>query len=89
MKTIKNHIFTLSLLIAVSACSIDQKREISGAYADIKQMQILDPMAPENNVGVVNSLEGNVGQKVIKGYQATSYLPKEGRVVATFEGTSK
>lgn len=89
MKKIMNPIVILSFSIAVSACSMDQQREISGAYADIKQMQILDPMAPENNVGVVNSLEGNVGQKVIKGYQATSYLPKEGRIVATFEGTSE
>lgn len=89
MKKIMNPIAMLSLSVAITACSIDQEREISGAYADIKQMQILDPMAPENNTGVVNSLDGNVGQKVIKNYQAASYLPKEGRVVATFEGTSK
>ncbi len=68
---------------------MDQEREISGTYADIKQMQILDPMAPENNAGVVNSLQGNVGKKVMTGYQKSTYSPKEGRVVTTFESGSE
>lgn len=85
MKTIKNPILLLLLTVALSACSIDQEHEISGAYADIKQMQILDPMAPENNAGVVNALEGNVAKKVVEGYQQSTYSPKEGRVAATIE----
>lgn len=85
MKTIKNSIFLLLLTIGISACSMDQEHEISGAYADINRMQILDPMAPENNAGVVNSLEGNVAKKVMNGYQKGTYLPKAGRVAATIE----
>ena len=85
MKTIKKSIFLISLIIAISACSVDQNREISGAYADINKMQTLDPMAAENNAGVVNSLEGNVGKKVMTGYQQATYSAKEGRVIATVE----
>lgn len=85
MKTIKNSMFLLLFILSISACSVDQEHEISGAYADIKQRQMLDPMAPENNAGVVNSLQGNIGKKVITGYQTSTYSPKEGRVVATLE----
>ena len=85
MKTIKNSIFILLLTVGLSACSIDQEHEISGAYAAIKQMQILDPMAPENNAGVVNSLEGNVAKQAMNGYQQSTYSPKEGRDIATVE----
>ena len=74
------------LTLTLTACSIDQKREISGTYADINEMQILDPMAPENNAGVVNSLEGNVAQKVMQGYQNSTSSPTEGRTAASFEG---
>ena len=85
MKTIKNLILLLFLSVVVSACSIDQTHEISGANTAIKQMQILDPMAPENNAGVVNSLEGNVAKKAMNGYQKSTYSPKEGRIAATIE----
>ena len=85
MKTIKYSICLLLLTIGLSACSLDQEHEISGANAAITQMQILDPMAPENNAGVVNSLEGNVAKKVMNGYQKSTYSPKEGRVAATIE----
>lgn len=83
MKTIKNSIFILLLTVGLSACSLDQEHEISGVYADIKQMQILDPMAPENNAGVVNSLDGNVAKQVMNGYQKSTYTSKEGRDVPT------
>ena len=85
MNTIQNSIFILLLTVGLSACSLDQEHEISGAYADIKQMQILDPMAPENNAGVVNALEGNVAKNVINGYQKSIYSAKEGRDLATAE----
>lgn len=85
MKTIKKSILLISLIIAISACSVDQQHEISGTYADINQMQTLDPMAAENNAGVVNSLEGNVGKKVMTGYQETTYSAKEGRVIPTLQ----
>lgn len=86
MKTIISSLFMISLTMMLVACSLDQKHEISGAYADINEMQILDPMAPENNAGVVNSLHGMVGNKVMQGYQKSTYSPKQGRATATFEG---
>ncbi len=83
MKTIKNAIFILLLTVGLSACSLDQEHQISGATAAIQQMQILDPMAPENNAGVVNSLEGNVAKQVVNGYQKSTYAPKDGRDIST------
>jgi hypothetical protein len=68
-----------------SDISNDLEYGISGTYAEIKAMQILDPMAPENNAGIVNALEGNVANKVIKGYQGSTYAPKEGRTATTAE----
>jgi len=85
MKLIKKLIATGAVIIAVAACSVNPEYGISGTYADIKQMQVLDPMAPENNSGVVNSLEGNLGKKIMSGYQSTTYSVKEGRVVPTIE----
>lgn len=85
MKTIKNSILILLLTVGLSACSLDQEHEISGAVADIKQVQILDPMAPENNAGIVNSLEGNLAKQVVEGYQKNTYSPKEGRDIAIVE----
>ena len=86
MKKIINAIAIISMSVTLVACSIDQEREISGTYADINELQILDPMAPENNAGVVNSLDGNVAKKVMQGYQTSTYSPKEGRAAATFQG---
>lgn len=85
MKLIKNSIAMISVIIAISACTINPEYGISGTYADIKQMQMLDPKAPENNNGVVTSLQGNLGKKVMTGYESTTYSAKEGRVVPTLE----
>lgn len=87
MKIFKNSICLLFVIFALSACSKSNDLEygISGTYAKINKMQILDPMAPENNAGVVNALEGNVAHKVIKGYQASTYAPKEGQTATTAE----
>jgi len=85
MKLIKNSMVMVSVIVAISACSVNPEYGISGTYADINQLQILDPMAPENNAGVVNSLEGNLGKKIMAGYQSTTYSVKEGRVVPTIE----
>lgn len=100
MKTYHNAICLLLLIFGLSACSNDLEYgisdtyaeindleyDISGTYAEINEMQILDPMAPENNAGVVNSLEGNVANKIMKGYQTSTYSPKEGRSAVAFEG---
>ncbi|MEH6453819.1 MAG: hypothetical protein V7782_12365 [Psychromonas sp.] len=86
MKKLINAISIISMSVTLVACSIDQEREISGTYADINALQILDPMAPENNAGVVNSLDGKVANKVMNGYQKSTYAPKEGRAAATFQG---
>lgn len=85
MKLIKKSIAMVPVIIAIAACSVNPEYGISGTYADIKQMQVLDPMAPENNSGVVNSLQGNLGKKVMTGYQSTTYSAKEGRAVPSLE----
>jgi hypothetical protein len=87
MKIFKNSICLSFLIFALSACINSNNREygLSGTYAEINKMQMLDPMAPENNAGVVNSLEGNVAYKVIKEYQGSTSAPKEGRAISMAE----
>ncbi|WOH39194.1 hypothetical protein RI844_08215 [Thalassotalea fonticola] len=73
-------LITIAMLVG---CTSTNEYPISGAYAKINEQQILDPMAPENNAGIVNDLDGNYGKKVINSYQTGNYESKEGRTSAT------
>ncbi|TRX54443.1 hypothetical protein [Thalassomonas sp. M1454] len=75
---------TIMLAIACMFCSVGctstDVYPITGSYAKINEMQILDPMAPENNAGIVNDLDGVYGEKVVDGYQKSAVTPKDGKV---------
>ncbi len=75
----KLNIFLLMGVAAMTGCSSVDIYPVSGSYAQIKEKQILDPMAPKNNAGVVNDLEGNYGKKVIGNYQKSAVNPAEGK----------
>ncbi|QBY03439.1 hypothetical protein E2K93_03195 [Thalassotalea sp. HSM 43] len=75
----KNFLILLSTTAVFSGCSTIPEYPISGSYAKINEMQILDPMAPENNNGIVNELDADYGKKVIEAYKNSIYAPKEGR----------
>ncbi|WP_259650857.1 MULTISPECIES: hypothetical protein [unclassified Shewanella] len=46
------------------------------SHYQIKQVQILDPDAAERNDGIILSLDGNYGRKVMQSYRASSVSPK-------------
>lgn len=80
MKTIQILRFMpLVSLVVLVGCTSTEPYPISGSYAKINEMQILDPMAPENNAGIVNDLEGNYGKQVMASYQKGNYDPKEAK----------
>ena len=66
-------------LVLVIGCSSNDPYPITESIAKINEKQILDPMAPENNEGIVNDLEGNYGEKVVASYQGSSVEPSEGK----------
>ena len=65
--------------ISASGCTSTDIYPITNSLAKINEMQILDPMAPENNAGVVNDLGGKYGEKVISGYQESTADLKDAR----------
>ncbi|MEW6999553.1 hypothetical protein AADZ86_17830 [Colwelliaceae bacterium BS250] len=66
-------------LVLVSSCTSTDLYPITDSHAKINEMQILDPMAAENNAGIVNDLDGVYGEKVITSYQEASSSPEDGR----------
>ncbi|TKB44227.1 hypothetical protein [Thalassotalea mangrovi] len=94
MNTLMNTCALISMTILFTAgCSsnngseeVSQEMEVvetkftnSGKYLAIIDQQILDPSAPETNAGVVNSLNGALGQEAMNNYRKSTYAPKEGR----------
>jgi len=49
------------------------------SYQQMKQVQILDPGAPERNEGIVGVLEGNYGRRVMQTYRESNVAPKSAR----------
>lgn len=78
----------ISVVVLLGCTATDREYPISGAYAKINEQQILDPMAPENNAGIVNDLEGNYGKKVIESYQKGNFETKDGRTSRVAEQAS-
>ncbi|WP_068545746.1 hypothetical protein [Thalassotalea crassostreae] len=79
---------SLALLFTVSCTSVNEY-PISGSYAKINEKQILDPMAPENNEGIVNNLDGSYGEGVVASYKKASTAPTEGRTSENAESLIK
>ncbi len=79
----KNIILTFTCLLCSIGCTSTDVYPISGSYAKINEMQILDPMAPENNAGIVNDLDGVYGEEVVAGYQKSADAPKDGKTSTT------
>ncbi|WNC67655.1 hypothetical protein RI845_14155 [Thalassotalea nanhaiensis] len=75
----RNIIQIISLLLIITGCSSNDPYPITESIAKINEKQILDPMAPENNEGIVNDLDGVYGEKVVTSYQGSSVAPSEGQ----------
>lgn len=76
MKSISVIIFAT---LATMGCTHHPEYELGASTEYIREIQILDPGAPERNDGITTGLDGKYGEKVIKTYQKSSYEVKSAR----------
>lgn len=62
--------------------------DMGESHYRIKQVQILDPAAAERNDGIILSLEGNYGRKVMQAYRESSVPPKSARNMGSVSAES-
>ena len=82
MKPIAKKIYFVALFIfgvAISGCTKINDFEMGDSYYRIKQVQILDPQAAEKNDGIILSLDGNYGRKVMQTYRSSPVEPASAR----------
>lgn len=72
-------IATIISTLAIMGCAEQPTYQLSVASQQLKEIQVLDPMAPERNEGITATLDGNYGKNVINGYLSSSYDIKTGR----------
>ena len=92
----KNNILAYPLIVGFSSiiilggCTQINDFPMGESHYQIKQVQILDPDAPERNDGTILSLDGVYGEKVMDNYRQSPVPPKESRSMGstTAGGTS-
>lgn len=67
----------------VSACANEHNFAMGESYTQVRNAQILDPEASERNDGLVLSLEGTYGQKVILNYRNSNEVPTKAKELST------
>lgn len=67
------------IFFSLMGCTKINDFPMGESHYRIKQVQILDPEAPERNDGIILSLEGNYGREVMKSYRASSVKPESAR----------
>ncbi|WP_041421671.1 hypothetical protein [Shewanella sediminis] len=65
--------------LLLTACAQVNDFPMGESYQQVKQVQILDPGAPERNEGIVGVLEGNYGERVMQAYRVSNMSPQTGR----------
>ncbi|MCL1095277.1 hypothetical protein [Shewanella kaireitica] len=69
----------ISGLIITTGCTQVNDFPMGESHYQIKQVQILDPDAAEKNDGIILSLEGNYGRKVMQSYRNSSVAPQSSK----------
>ncbi|WP_255555014.1 hypothetical protein [Moritella sp. 24] len=82
MKNINLIVFVLPMLFA---CNQAPDYHLASSTLHIKEIQILDPHAPETNDGIINELDGNYGESIIRNYKQSAYDAKSARNVEKME----
>lgn len=67
--------------IGLAGCAQSPSYQLSHSLNQIKQLQLLDPNAPENNDGITRELQGDYAKKAAENYRNSIYTGKEGRDV--------
>ncbi|WP_227993021.1 MULTISPECIES: hypothetical protein [Shewanella] len=65
--------------ISLMGCAELNDFPMDQSYQQVKQLQILDMGAPERNEGIVGTLDGQYGERVMKAYRESNYPPKHAR----------
>ncbi|MGS0824287.1 hypothetical protein ACVBIO_00605 [Shewanella sp. 0m-8] len=79
MKFMNNNGYFVAIsfvLININGCTKINDFPMGESYYQIKQVQILDPEAAERNDGIILTLDGSYGEKVMQAYRASSVTPK-------------
>lgn len=66
-------------IFMISGCTQVNDFPMGESHYQIKQVQILDPDAAEKNDGIILSLEGNYGRKVMQSYRSSSVAPQSSK----------
>lgn len=69
----------IGLSISLMGCAELNDFPMDESYLQVKQLQILDMGAPERNEGIVGTLDGQYGERVMKAYRESNYPPKHAR----------
>ncbi len=87
MKNKQNKLALIGVVtvVSITGCAELNNFPIGESYHQVKQLQILDMTAPERNEGIVLSLEGNYGEKVMNSYRDSNYLPRNAREKITIK----
>lgn len=75
---VKYALLTFTCLLALG-CAQQPDYILAASNKQIKQVQILDPNAPERNDGIMATLDGTYGKNVVKKYQRSIYDMKSSR----------
>lgn len=71
----------LFIMPALNGCNQIPNYQLSASTLHLKEIQILDPQAPELNDGITTGLDGSYGEKIIKSYHQSVYDTKAARDV--------
>ncbi|MGS0689172.1 hypothetical protein [Shewanella sp. 30m-9] len=76
------------VLININGCTKINDFPMGESHYQIKQVQILDPEAAERNDGIILTLDGNYGRKVMQSYRASSVSPQTAKSIGSVTGGS-
>jgi starvation-inducible outer membrane lipoprotein len=82
------NILILTISVMLAGCASEPDYQLSASTKHIKAVQVLDPTAGERNDGIVNSLDGQYGKKVINAYHKSDYEAKTARQLSQQQGGS-
>jgi hypothetical protein len=75
-------------VICLNGCTKINDFPMGESHYQIKQVQILDPDAAERNNGIILSLEGNYGRKVMQAYRDSSVKPQSSKNMGSTKASS-
>ena len=79
-------LISLFAIVLLAGCAQAPEYQLAKSTNEIKELQLLDPEAPENNDGITRELQGDYGKHAAENYRDSIYAGKEGRNVKAQDG---